>query len=89
MKALVVSAATIAFSAAPQIAAAQIGNAPFCLQTSTGARCVYATMGDCERARGNLSAVQCITRSDAHGVTGLGDPAAPSRVVKKLKRLEE
>jgi hypothetical protein len=37
------------------IAAAQTGSAPFCLQTSSGAKCVYMTLGDCERARGDTS----------------------------------
>src|SRR5712692_7931066 len=34
-----VAAAIIALSAVAQIAAAQTGSAPFCLQTSTGAKC--------------------------------------------------
>ena len=78
MKALVVSAVIMALSAAPQVAAAQTGSAPFCLQTLTSVRCVYATMGDCERARASSSNDQCITRTDAHGVTGLGEPPVPS-----------
>jgi len=57
-----------------EIAVAQTGNAPFCLQTSGGAKCVYMTMGDCERARGDSSVAQCITQADAHGATGLGKP---------------
>lgn len=69
---------TILLLASVPTAVAQVGNAPFCLQTPSGAKCVYATMGDCERARGNTSAVQCITQSDAHGVTGLGKPLVPS-----------
>ena len=77
MKVLVTSAAIVALHAMPQIAAAQTGSAPFCLQTAAGARCVYATMGDCERARTSPSSGQCITRSDAHGVTGLGEPRVP------------
>jgi hypothetical protein len=70
----IVASAIIALSVLMQNAAAETGNAPFCLQTPTGAKCVYDTMGECERARGNTSAVQCITQSDAHGITGLGDP---------------
>ncbi len=78
MKALIVAAATMAYSAVPQIAAAQTGSAQFCLQIPSGARCVYGTMADCERARGNSSGAQCISRADAHGATGLGEPTVPS-----------
>ena len=60
MKMLVAFTLT-ALSAFTQIVAAQTGTAPFCLQTLAGANRVYTTMGDCERARGNTSAVQCIT----------------------------
>ena len=70
----IVASAVIVLSVLMQKATAETGNAPFCLQTATGAKCVYDTMGECERARGDTSAVQCITQSDAHGVTGLGDP---------------
>ena len=61
----IVASAIIALSVLMQNAAAETGNAPFCLQTPTGAKCVYDTMGECERARGNTSAVQCITQSNA------------------------
>jgi hypothetical protein len=57
-----------------EMAAAETGNAPFCLQTAAGAKCVYSTMGECERARGNSSTAQCITQADAKGATGLGEP---------------
>jgi hypothetical protein len=80
MKTLVAST-IVALAAVAKIATAQTGSAPFCLQTSTGAKCVYTTMGDCERARGSTSAAQCITRADAQGVTGLGEPSAPSPTV--------
>jgi hypothetical protein len=76
MKVLVVSAVIMACSAMPQVAAAQTGSAPFCLQTLTSVRCVYATMGDCERARADNSNDQCITQADARGKTGLGEPPA-------------
>jgi hypothetical protein len=66
-----------AFSVVAQIAAAQTGNAPFCLQTAGGAKCAYMTMAECERARGNSSASQCITQADAKGATGLGEPVGP------------
>jgi hypothetical protein len=60
--------------AIPHVAAAQTGAAPFCLQTvGGGVRCVFGTMGECERARANPSSSQCITRSDAQGTTGLGE----------------
>jgi hypothetical protein len=74
VKVLAASAVIIAFSVVPQAAAAQTGSAPFCLQTLSSVRCVYATMGECERARGDGSNDQCITRTDAQGLTGLGDP---------------
>jgi hypothetical protein len=80
MKTLVVFT-IVALAAVAQTAAAQTGGAQFCLQTSAGARCVYTTMGDCERARGSISAAQCITRADAQGVTGLGERSAPSPAV--------
>jgi hypothetical protein len=73
----------IALSASPKLAAAQTGNAPFCLQTSTGANCAYITMGDCERARGDTSAAQCISQADAHGVTVLGRPTVPAPTVPR------
>ena len=76
MKVLVTSAAIVALCAMPQVAAAQTGSAPFCLQTLTSVRCVYATMGDCERARADNSNDQCITQADARGKTGLGEPPA-------------
>jgi hypothetical protein len=77
MKILAVSVALIALHWIPP-AAAQSGNAQYCIQTAAGARCVFDTMGDCERTRGNSSA-QCMTRTDAHGTTGLGEPPARSR----------
>ena len=82
MKSLVASVAVVVLLALPEIAAAQTGTAPFCLQTTAGARCVFGTMGECESARGSTGDTapgQCITRTDAQGTTGLGDrPAAKS-----------
>jgi hypothetical protein len=66
-----------ALCAVAQNAAAQTGNAPFCLPTAGGAKCAYMTMGECERARGNSSGSQCITQADAKGATGLGEPVGP------------
>jgi len=68
------------------VATAQTGSAPFCLQTLSGAQCVYMTMGECERARGDTSVAQCITQADAHGVTGLGKPLAPAPAVPSSGR---
>jgi hypothetical protein len=76
MRGLVTSASILALCAMPEVVAAQTGNAPFCLQTGAGVRCIYATADDCERARGSLSSDQCITRTDALGSTGLGEPSA-------------
>ena len=82
MKSLAAFAAIVALCGIPQVAAAQTGTAPFCLQTASGARCVFGTMGACESARGNTGDTrpgQCITRTDAQGTTGLGErPAAKS-----------
>jgi hypothetical protein len=76
MQVLLVCAA-VTFAVAPGSAAAQSGTAPFCIQTAAGARCVFATIADCEQAARATSA-QCITRTDAHGTTGLGEPPARS-----------
>ena len=87
MNGLITSASVIVLCAMPQIVTAQTGNAPFCLQTAAGARCIFATMEECERARGTLSSNQCITSTDARGVTGLGEPSAsPSRTPFPLER---
>jgi hypothetical protein len=64
----------IALSTGVEILAAQTGNAEFCLQSAAGARCVYTTMAECERARGDTIGTQCITHTDARGATGLGEP---------------
>jgi len=77
MKSLAASAALIALLWIPP-AAAQSGNGQFCISTAAGARCVFDTMGDCERVRGSASSAQCMTRTDAHGTTGLGEPPARS-----------
>jgi hypothetical protein len=78
MKILVVATAIIVLAAVAHPAIAQTGNEPFCLQSPSGARCVYTTMGACESARGDAPFTQCITRADAHGATGLGEPTIPS-----------
>src|SRR4030095_15628451 len=75
MKFLTACAAMISICAAPAVAIAQSGTAPYCLQTSAGARCVFSTMGECEKARGSTTTSQCITSTDARGTTGLGEPA--------------
>jgi hypothetical protein len=66
--------AVVALGLLPRMALAQNGTSPFCLQTAAGAKCAYMTMAECERARGNSSASQCITQADAKGATGLGEP---------------
>jgi hypothetical protein len=76
MKALIAGA--VALCAVSNEAAAQTGTAPFCLQSLLGTRCIYGTRGECEAARGNTSPDQCITRTDAHGTTGLGERPRPS-----------
>jgi hypothetical protein len=77
------SAAIITLLAVPQAAVAQRGSGQFCLTTSSvgAANCNFGTMGECEQARGDqATGKQCITRSDAFGVTGLGqDPNPPPR----------
>jgi len=78
MKNLAASAALIALSALPQLAAAQSGAGQFCLQTAAGARCVFSSMGECEKAKANSPSGQCITRTDARGATGLGEPRSSS-----------
>ena len=81
MRTLVACAMIATLSAAPQIAVAQSGNAPFCLKTGVDARpsCSYATMADCERAKRDASDEQCITQTDTRGTTGMGDGARPPR----------
>src|SRR5712691_11643967 len=51
-----VAAAIIALSAVAQIAAAQTGSAPFCLQTSTGAKC--------RRRNRRLGPADCVSLTD-------------------------
>jgi hypothetical protein len=75
MRILVAAVAMAALGAVSNDAAAQTGTAPYCLQSLLGTRCIYGTMGECEAARGDTSPDQCITRTDAHGTTGLGERA--------------
>ena len=80
MKLLAATIAMAALCAIVQTAVAQTGTAPFCLQTNAGTRCVFGTMGECEPAKGRTtSPEQCITRTDAHGTTGLGASPRPIR----------
>lgn len=72
-------AAIAAISATPQLAAAQSGSSPYCLQTTMGTRCMFSTMADCEAAKGKTTYFeQCLTRTDTQGTTGLGQPPQPS-----------
>ena len=74
MKSLAATAAIVVLLVLPDGVNAQTGTAPFCLQVpNSSARCVYGTLGECEAARGNTSPGQCMTRTDAHGTTGLGE----------------
>ena len=73
MKIFAAAVVALAVLCASPPAAAQSGNGQYCIQTAAGARCLFDTMGDCERARGN-SSTQCMTRTDARGTTGLGEP---------------
>ena len=79
MKQLAAAVAIAACCATPQIAAAQVsGTAPFCLQTVSGTRCVFSSLGDCEAARGRTTFFeQCLTRTDTQGTTGLGQRPTP------------
>jgi hypothetical protein len=78
MKPFAAAAAIALLVATPQFAAAQSGTAPFCLQTMSGTRCVFSTMGECEQAKGRTTFFeQCLTRTDTQGTTGLGQSPAP------------
>lgn len=80
MRSLLASTVFLVLAATMHVAAAQTGNAPFCLKAASGQlRCVYPTIGECEQARSSATSDQCITRSDVGGATGLGDsPVIPS-----------
>jgi hypothetical protein len=78
--------AVAALCAAPHAVGAQTGTAPFCLQTVSGTRCVFGTIGECEAARGNTGDTvpgQCMTRTDAQGTTGLGTERPPPSVKRR------
>jgi hypothetical protein len=78
MKPFAAAVAIAALFATPQPAAAQSGTAPYCLQTVNGTRCVFATMGECEQAKGRTTFFeQCLTRTDTQGTTGLGQRPQP------------
>jgi hypothetical protein len=79
MKLLVAGVAMAGLCAVSNDAAAQTGTAPYCLQTNTGTRCIFGTMGECEAAKGKTTFFeQCMARTDARGTTGLGERPAPS-----------
>jgi hypothetical protein len=79
MKPLAATIALTALCSTPQIAAAQVsGTAPYCLQTVTGTRCIFSTLGACEAAKGQTTYFeQCLTRTDTQGTTGLGQRPTP------------
>jgi hypothetical protein len=83
MKATVISTALIAVGLLAGSAVAQTpgassqpkqqlsGTGDFCLKGSTGPiRCEYQTMAQCDQARPQGSADQCVARSQAAGTTG-------------------
>jgi hypothetical protein len=79
MKSLAASVAIAVLLALPDVAAAQTGTAPFCLQTIAGTRCIFSTMGECEAAKGRTTFFeQCLTRTDTQGTTGLGQRPSPT-----------
>jgi len=80
MKPLAAAIAIVALYTTPQTAAAQVsGTAPFCLQTVTGTRCIFSSLGECEAAKGRTTYFeQCLTRTDTEGTTGLGQRPTPS-----------
>jgi hypothetical protein len=81
MKPLAAAAAVamLALCTSPQTAAAQTGISPYCLQTAMGTRCMFNTMAECEAAKGKTTYFeQCMTRTDTHGTTGLGQRPQPS-----------
>jgi hypothetical protein len=79
MKPFAAAVAIAVISATPQLAAAQSGTSPYCLQTAMGVRCMFSTMAECEAAKGKTTYFeQCVTRSDTQGTTGLGQRPAPS-----------
>jgi hypothetical protein len=78
MKVLVAAVAIAALCAVSNDAVAQTGTAQYCLQTNTGTRCIFGTLGECEAAKGRTTFFeQCMTRTDAHGTTGLGESPRP------------
>ena len=79
MKSLAAAVAIVALCATPQVAAAQTGISPYCLQTAMGTRCMFSTMAECEAAKGKTTYFeQCMTRTDAQETTGLGQRPRPS-----------
>jgi len=50
--------------------------APFCLKSGSGVtNCIYQTMAQCEQVK--QSNDQCLSRAQAGGTTGLGNPPMP------------
>jgi hypothetical protein len=93
MRSLRCSMGITALSAVLQVAIAPAGSAPYCLKTMNGQlRCTYASMSECEEARGEAPSpsTQCMIRTDAHGITGLGDsyvtPPATARPSQEPER---
>ncbi len=78
MKSFAAAVALVGVGPTPQLPTAQSGPAPYCLQTNSGTRCMFSSMGECEQAKGRTSYFeQCLTRTDTQGTTGLGQRPAP------------
>jgi hypothetical protein len=75
MQAITVSTTLVALTLIAGAAIAQqqqvTGTGAFCIKGATGpAKCEYQTMAQCDQARPQGSADQCVTRSQAAGTVG-------------------
>ena len=73
MRATITTATIVALTLLNHAVAAQqqmTGNGDFCIKGATGpAKCEYQTMAQCDQARPQGSADQCVARSQAAGTT--------------------
>ena len=73
MRATITTATIVALTLLGHAGAAQqqmTGNGDFCIKGTTGpAKCEYQTMAQCDQARPQGSADQCVARSQAAGTT--------------------
>jgi hypothetical protein len=74
MRAITVSTTLVAFTLIAGSAVAQqqlTGTGAFCIKGATGPiKCEYQTMAQCDQARPQGSADQCMARSQAEGTVG-------------------